>query len=193
MIFFKIEILTNNFLFHKNDHYFINLVKQQYRYTKICECTVEIPYKLIKMANLPFFFISLHLYIKFWPIKHFRNSILQFLEYCIKISGRLICKWEQLSKELLWKFFLLSWRLVRQLERANRIQQDRLVNLKNEWSYDFWKRILDLILRKKKTCFLDLKVGKFVEFLILDYLQVFLSNSSCSEIWKCKVVYFILF
>jgi len=46
------------------------------------------------------------------------------------------------------------------------------LDLKNERSYYFRKRILDLILGNQKTCLLDLMVGKFVEFLILDYLQV---------------------
>jgi len=45
-------------------------------------------------------------------------------------SGRLICKPEQLSKELSSEFFLLSLRFERQWKRENRIQKLVLVNIK---------------------------------------------------------------
>lgn len=60
--------------------------------------------------------------------------------------GRLICKPEQLSKELLSEFFLLSSRFERQWKMENRIQQPVLVNIKLSAKQRSWYQTSSILL-----------------------------------------------
>lgn len=73
------------------------------------------------------FHFTLHKILASNTLPRFNTSI--FGIFISNFYGRLICKPEQLSKELLSEFFLLSSRFERQWKMENRIQQPILVNI----------------------------------------------------------------